>query len=354
MAFDLYRLVRENIRSLTPYSSARGEFSGDARIYLDANENAFGSPTDLVLNRYPDPLQARLKERLAAANHVEPSQIFLGNGSDEAIDLLIRIFCRPGIDNIVICPPTYSMYEVAAGINDVAVKRANLTEEFELDVDQVLGTIDSNTKVIFLCSPNNPTGNRLSREAVLAIADGFNGIVVIDEAYIHYASEGSLVAEIKDHPNLVVLQTLSKAWGLAGIRVGLAFAGDEIIGLINKVKPPYNVSQAAQQLALEALENSGYLSETVDRTLTERNRLGNALAALDCIERVYPSDANFLLVKIKDARSLHNFLATKKIIVRDRSNQPGCIECLRITVGTETENDDLILAIEEYEKSLIY
>lgn len=354
MAFELNRLVRDNIRTLTPYSSARVEHVGDARIYLDANENAFGPPVGIRLNRYPDPLQASLKERIAAVNGVDPSQIFIGNGSDEAIDLLIRIFCRPGVDNILTCPPTYGMYEVAAGINDVAVKHARLDEGFGIDVPRVLTTIDPNTKIVFLCSPNNPTGNLLSHVSIRTIADAFDGIVVVDEAYIHYASRGSLVAELAARPNLVVLQTLSKAWGLAGLRVGLAFADADVIELLNKVKPPYNVSEAAQETALEALNDPRHLNETVKRTLAERKRLTEALSDLVCVERVYPSDANFLLVRVADARGLHRYLASKRIVVRDRSGLSGCEQCLRITVGTEQENDELILAIENYEKSLIH
>ena len=246
LMFKLENLVRENIKRLVPYSSARKEFTGAARIFLDANENSFGSPLGKNYNRYPDPLQWKLKEKIAEINSVNPAEIFIGNGSDEAIDLLFRIFCEPRRDNILICPPTYGMYEVSAEVNDVEVKRANLTKDFKLDLAAIENAIDENTKLLFICSPNNPTGNSFGREEILNLAKSFGGIVVVDEAYIHFSSEKSLIDEINNFPNLVVLQTFSKAWGLAGLRVGLAFANAEIIALFNKVKPPYNISEIAQ------------------------------------------------------------------------------------------------------------
>ncbi|QYO65328.1 histidinol-phosphate transaminase [Leptolyngbya sp. 7M] len=354
MAFELYSLVRKNIRSLIPYSSARGEYGGDARIFLDANENAFGSPLGNLYNRYPDPLQTGIKDRLAEANNIMPSQIFIGNGSDEAIDLLIRIFCRPGIDNILICPPTYGMYEVAAGINNIAVKKANLTADFQLHPETITGHIDENTKVIFLCSPNNPTGNLLKREAILALTENFQGIVAVDEAYIQYSGKPSLTEKLKDLQNLVVLQTFSKAWGLAGLRVGVAFASEEIVAFLNKVKPPYNVSEFAQLAVAEALQNKEMVQKTIELTIFERKKLETALKGFRCVRKIYPSDANFLLVKVTNAADMYSYLLSERIVVRNRSNVVLCEECLRITIGTPEENQDLIRAVGIYEKSFIH
>lgn len=354
MAFELYRLVRENIRSLVPYSSARSEYGGDARIFLDANENAFGSPLGNLYNRYPDPMQIGIKGRLAEENNIMPSQIFIGNGSDEAIDLLIRIICRPGIDNILICPPTYGMYEVAAGINNIAVKKANLTADFQLNLETIAGHIDENTKVIFLCSPNNPTGNLLKRKAILELTENFQGIVAVDEAYIQYSGKPSLTETLKDLPNLVVLQTFSKAWGLAGLRVGVVFASEEIVAFLNKVKPPYNVGEFAQLMVAEALQNKEMVQKMIERTILERKRLETALRRFRCVRKIYPSDANFLLVKVTNAADMYSYLLSKRIVVRNRSNVVLCEECLRITVGTPAENEQLLLAIEIYETSTIH
>lgn len=354
MAFDLNRLVRENIKRLTPYSSARNEFAGTARIFLDANENSFGSPLPAAYHRYPDPNQSRLKHSIAELNGVEPERIFIGNGSDEAIDLLFRIFCRPGIDNVVICPPTYGMYEVAAGINDVHVKRADLTADFELDVQAVKNAANERTKLIFICSPNNPTGNPMRRESVLEVARFFDGIVVVDEAYIHFCSEGSLLGEMDDLPNLVVLQTFSKAWGLAGLRVGLAFADAEIIRLFNKVKPPYNLSQIAQDLALEALKHAREVSGTVAEIVSQRNLLADGLKRFSFVDRIYPSEANFILARTTAPDDIYAFLLNEKIVVRNRGNVERCEGCLRITVGTSEENRALLNALEEYEKGPVH
>lgn len=354
MAFELDKHVRENIRDLVPYSSARGEFRGNGSIFLDANENSFGSPIDGAHNRYPDPLQTAVKEKMAEINGVRPSQIFVGNGSDEAIDLLFRIFCRPRSDNVIVCPPTYAMYEVAANINDVGVRRANLTREFELAPDAVREATDGNTKLVFICSPNNPTGNVMLRDSILEIAGSFNGIVVVDEAYIHFSAERSLISEIDSYPNLVVLQTFSKAWGLAGFRVGLALASEEVINLFNKVKPPYNVSGVVQELILEALENQLQVERTVTEIVRERNTLADLLHQFSFVTRIYPSDANFLLVRTLAAKEVYQFLINEGIVVRDRS----CLEmgegCLRITVGTPEENQALVRALEKYETSIIY
>jgi histidinol-phosphate aminotransferase len=354
MVFDLDKLVRENIRELVPYSSARGEFNGYAEIFLDANENSFGSPLTANYNRYPDPQQSLVKERVAELNGVRPSEIFIGNGSDEAIDLLFRIFCRPRIDNVLICPPTYGVYKVSAAINDAAVRCANLTEDFQLDTNAVRSTVNEETKLIFLCSPNNPTGNCLDRGTVLELAVNFPGILVVDEAYIQFSDEESLISAINRFPNLVVLQTFSKAWGLAGLRLGMAIANRPIIELFNKVKAPYNVSQFAQGSLLQALVNLEQMHSTVKEIVSERNALSDRLNSISCVQRVYPSDANFILVKFKRATDVYRFLLDEKIVVRNRNNVEMCESCLRITVGTPSENNVLLRALEEYETSFVY
>ena len=340
--FNLENTVRENIRRLTPYSSARKEFTGAARIFLDANENSFGSPLKRDYNRYPDPLQSEIKRKIAALNAVDADEIFIGNGSDEAIDLLFRIFCEPKKDNILICPPTYGMYEVSAEINDVEIKRANLTTDFRLDFEKIGKTIDENTKLLFVCSPNNPTGNGFGREEILNLARDFGGIVVVDEAYIHFSPEKSLVSEIGNFPNLVVLQTFSKAWGLAGLRVGLAFANKDIIALFNKVKPPYNISEIAQEAILKALENSEKVEKTIAEIIEERGKLTGKLNELPFVKKIYPTDANFVLVKTVDANRIYKFLLDERIVVRNRNNVELCAGCLRITIGTPAENENLL------------
>lgn len=354
MRFELDKLVRENIKSLVPYSSARDEFDGDANIFLDANENSFGSPLTKNFNRYPDPLQRKVKEQIAAMNAVDPSEIFVGNGSDEAIDLLFRIFCRPGIDEAMIFPPTYGMYETAANINDVLVKRVCLTSGFELDLEGIRSSLGQNTKLIFICSPNNPTGNSMSRESILKIAESFNGIVVLDEAYIQFAESSSLLTEIAHFPNLVVLQTFSKAWGLAGLRVGLAFANKRTISLFNKVKPPYNVSQAAQELVLTAMQRQVQVEKKIAKIKNERNDLAVRMQQLSIVEKVFPSDANFLLVRTTDAESIYRYLQAKQIVVRNRSRVELCGGCLRVTIGKPNENRALLDALETYEANSIY
>lgn len=354
MAFDLENLVRDNIKHLVPYSSARSEFGGEASIFLDANENAFGSPIGNDLSRYPDPNQSDLKERLSQIIGVARKQIFVGNGSDEAIDLLIRVFCRPGVDEILICPPTYGMYEIAAATNDVAVRRIPLTEKFDLDAKATLGATTNVTKIIFVCSPNNPTGNSLSRRAVLDVVHEFDGIVVVDEAYIHYATERSFVEELDANPNLVILQTFSKAWGLAGLRVGLAFASTQIVEYLNKVKPPYNIGRIAQDLTVKALDFRENFNKNIAETIRGREFLANNLPRFRFVKNVYPSDANFLLVKVSDAGGLYKVLLDEKIVVRNRNNVTLCEGCLRITVGTSEENRALMQALEKYETSSIY
>ena len=354
MAFDLNQLVRENIRDLVPYSSARGEFAGEARVFLDANENSFGSPLDEDYSRYPDPVQTAAKRRIAELKGTRTDQIFIGNGSDEAIDLLFRVFCRPGIDNVIICPPTYGMYEVAASINDVEVRRASLTPRYELDHKAIRRFADRYTKLIFICSPNNPTGNLMSRETILTLAGSLDCLVVVDEAYIDFAASDSLLSEIDKVPNLVILQTFSKAWGLAGARVGMAFADRRIIDLFNKVKPPYNVSGVAQDIVLDAFEQQDLVDRTIALIKKERELLARKLAAVSYIEIVYPSDANFLLVKTGEPKRLYQHLIENGIVVRDRSDVELCEGCLRITVGTPVENESLLEALNKYEESSIY
>lgn len=345
MRFELEKLVRPNVARLLPYASARSESGGDAEVYLDANENAFGSPAGMGLNRYPDPLQKELKSRLSAMFSISADQIFVGNGSDEPIDLVLRVFCEPGRDECIICPPTYGMYSVLAELNDVGVWSVPLTEGFQLDVNCVLDAVSEKTKLIFICSPNNPTGNLMDRDGVVRIANEFSGIVVVDEAYIEFSSSGTIAEELGQLPNLVVLRTFSKAWGMAGLRVGMALAAGPIIELMNKVKPPYNISGLVQQRILEVLDRRSEVDRWISQTLTERERLGSMLAALSCVLEVFPSDANFLLVKVNDAKGVYRSLLEEKIVVRDRSSVELCGGCLRITVGTAEENDRLVDAL---------
>ncbi|WP_341841026.1 histidinol-phosphate transaminase [Chitinophaga caseinilytica] len=344
--FDLNSLLRDNIKRLTPYSSARDEFKGEASVYLDANENSFGSPLPTNYHRYPDPLQWKVKYRLADIKGVPPQNIFLGNGSDEAIDILYRAFCRPGVDNVVLCPPTYGMYEVSANINDIEIRKAPLTEDFQLDLEAIESAIDENTKLIFICSPNNPTANAIDKEAIEMILNNFEGIVVVDEAYINFSRHKSFIQELTEYPNLVVLQTLSKAWGLAALRMGMAFASEDIINIFNKIKPPYNINQASQELALEALGNVEQVNAWIKETVEEREKLTGELAKLSIVEKVYPSDANFLLVKTIDAKGIYSILTNQGIIVRDRSKVELCAGCLRITIGTPEENVTLLQALQ--------
>lgn len=336
--FEIDKIIRPNIKRLKPYSSARDEFSGAASVFLDANENSFGSPLPKHYNRYPDPMQWQLKGKIAQIKGVPPEHIFLGNGSDECIDLLYRAFCNPGIDNVILCPPTYGMYEVSANINDVEVRKVNLTSDFQLDVDGIAEAIDTNTKMIFLCSPNNPTGNSLDREDIELILNNFEGLVIIDEAYINFAKQQSFIRELTEYPNLVVMQTLSKAWGLAALRVGMLFSALPVVDILNKIKPPYNVNQASQELAMEALENVDQVNAWTKKLVKERDVLTEKLMRLPKVQTVYPSDANFLLVKITDARGIYEALVSNGIIVRDRSRVVLCDDCLRITVGTPDEN----------------
>lgn len=346
--FDLNKQIRENIKSLSPYSSARDEFTGEANVFLDANENALGSPLMKWYNRYPDPHQTKLKESISRVKSISTDRIFLGNGSDECIDLLYRCFCNPGKDNVVICPPTYGMYEVGANINDVAIKKAPLLTDYQLDLVHLETLVDENTRLIWICSPNNPTGNSMHREDIETVLNNFNGIVVIDEAYINFSRHKSFITELNDYPNLVVLQTFSKAWGLAGLRLGMAFAAPEIIAIMDRVKPPYNINQVTQELALKALEEVGQVNDMIKELVQMREALKGVFEKLSFVEKVYPSDANFLLIKIKDARKVYEYLLTKGIVVRDRSNVLLCDDCLRITIGTEKENTILVDALLDF------
>jgi histidinol-phosphate aminotransferase len=345
--FDLNKLTRRNIKELKPYSSARSEFSGVAKIFLDANENSFGSPLTKWYNRYPDPLQWELKKKIGAIKKVEPEQMLLGNGSDECIDLLIRAFCEPTIDNIIILPPTYGMYEVYARINDVQVKEVPLLQNFQIDMESLESAIDGGTKLIFICSPNNPSGNSMHRADVEMILNNFDGIVVIDEAYINYSRSRSLVPELNDYPNLVVMQTFSKAWGLAALRLGINFASAEIISILNKIKPPYNINQATQELAIQALDRLDEVNSMIKETVQEREVLEKELATIPFVKKIFPSDANFLLVRMDNATEVYNSLKEKGIIVRNRSNVILCDDCLRITVGTREQNEELLKALNK-------
>ncbi|PST81788.1 histidinol-phosphate transaminase [Pedobacter yulinensis] len=335
-------LVRENIQKLSPYSTARDEFKGQASVFLDANENSFGSPLPADYNRYPDPLQLDLKEAISRIKGVPIENTFLGNGSDEAIDLLYRAFCNPGKDNVILVPPTYGMYEVSANINDVETRKISLLPGFQLDLNGMAEAIDARTKLIFVCSPNNPTGNSLNRHDIETLLTNFNGLVVVDEAYINFSKQHTFIRELTEYPNLVVLQTFSKAWGLAALRLGMAFASSQIIDVLNKIKPPYNINQATQDLALEALKNIDQVNAWIKTTVNERDRLASALADLPAVRQVYPSDANFILVEVTQPEQIYNQLVDDGIIVRDRSKVVLCEGCLRITVGTPKENARLL------------
>jgi histidinol-phosphate aminotransferase len=348
MAFELDKLVRPNIKTLKPYSSAKDEYTGAAKILLDANENSLGSPLTKWYNRYPDPYQKQLKEKLAFVKQIAANQIFIGNGSDECIDILFRTFCEPGKDNIIICPPTYPMYEVSANINDITVQNAPLLADYQLNVAHIEQLVNDRTKIIWICSPNNPTGNSLDRIDIETILNHFDGIVVIDEAYINFSKQKSFVQSLIDYPNLVVMQTLSKAWGLAGLRLGMCFANPDIIGYMNKVKAPYNINIVTQELALQALEEVGQVNDMIKLLVDMRNALAQVIASMPHVIQVFPSDTNFILVKIPHARKLYEFLMSKGIIVRDRSALALCEDSLRITVGTEQENTLLVDAMYEW------
>lgn len=341
----LEQLVRPNIWSLAPYSSARDEYSGkEAHVFLDANENPYNAP----YNRYPDPLQREVKQLLERVKGVPAENIFLGNGSDEAIDLPYRIFCEPGRDNVVSIAPTYGMYQVCADINNVECRQVLLGDGFTLNADKLLNACDANTKIIWLCSPNNPTGNSLDRDEMMKVVEGFEGIVIVDEAYIDFAHQMSLRQELPTHPNLIILQTMSKAWGSAAIRLGMAFASKEIIAIYNKVKYPYNVNQLTQQQAIAMLKDPFEVDKTVKMLLQERSRLMQAFLELPICEQIFPTDANFFLTRVTDATKVYNYLVDRGIIVRNRSRIQLCQNCLRITIGTRSENNELLSALRQY------
>jgi histidinol-phosphate aminotransferase len=348
MAFELDKLVRPNIKTLKPYSSAKDEYTGEAKILLDANENSLGSPLTKWYNRYPDPYQQKLKEKLAFVKQIAANQIFIGNGSDECIDILFRTFCEPGKDNIIICPPTYPMYEVSANINDVSIQKAPLLSDYQLNLAHIEQLVNEQTKIIWICSPNNPTGNSLDRIDIETILNHFNGIVVVDEAYINFSKQKSFVQSLIDYPNLVVLQTLSKAWGLAGLRLGMCFASPQIIGYLNKVKAPYNINIVTQELALQALDEVGQVNDMIKLLVDMRIALAEVIASMPHVIQVFPSDTNFLFVKIPQARKLYEYLLSQGIIVRDRSALELCEDSLRITVGTEQENTALVDAMYQW------
>lgn len=341
MNFNLVSLLRENIRNLTPYSTARDEFQGVASVFLDANESPFNNE----INRYPDPLQQELKVKVSRLKNVHPHQIFFGNGSDEAIDLVYRAFCKPGLDNVVAMKPTYGMYKVAADINGVEYREVLLNEYFMLDSKKMLQSTDAQTKAIFLCSPNNPTANNLVRDDVIHLLDNFNGIVVLDEAYADFSEQESFLTLLDHYPNLIVLQTFSKAWGMAGIRLGMAFASKEIIRVFNQIKYPYNINILTQRKALDMLKGVDRKNKNVKMVIAERTQLLLELNKLEIIQHVFPTDANFVLVRFENSKAVYNWLLEQQIIVRDRSKVALCEGCLRITVGTKTENKALIKAL---------
>lgn len=335
---DIEKLLRENIRQLHPYSCARDEFKGEASVYLDANENPYNAP----YNRYPDPLQWEVKEQLSKVKNVPAENIFLGNGSDEPIDLLYRAFCEPRIDNVVAIEPTYGMYKVSAAINDVEYRKVLLDDNFQFSAEKLLAATNLYTKIIWLCSPNNPTGNSLNRDEIVKLLNSFEGIVVLDEAYIDFAGEKSFSDQLSNYHNLIILQTFSKAWGNAAIRLGMAFASTEIIHILNKIKYPYNINILTQKHALSALKNDGQVKEWVQILLKERTELINSLHKLKLVQHIYPTDANFVLVKVDNANVVYQYLVNKSIIVRNRNTVTLCNDCLRITVGTPDENRILL------------
>uniref|UniRef100_UPI0040487794 histidinol-phosphate transaminase n=1 Tax=Algoriphagus sp. TaxID=1872435 RepID=UPI0040487794 len=347
MRVDIASLLRPHLRQLQPYTSARDEYSGSEGVFLDANENPFGSSTSQDFNRYPDPYQTALKQEISKIKGANPAQIFLGNGSDEAIDLLFRAFCNPGQDNVILLPPTYGMYGVSAAINGVEVRNVPLTPDFQLQPEKILSAVNAHSKILFLCSPNNPSGNAVKREDILFLLENFPGIVVVDEAYIDFSEGASLLTVLDQHPNLLVMQTLSKAWGLASLRLGMAFASSELIRVLNQIKPPYNISGLTQETVLSALQNKGKVDEFIQLILEERKFLQKELERLPYILRVHNSDANFLLVQFEHPNQVYEDLVKEKIIVRNRSSVLHCAGCLRITVGTREESIALLQALEK-------
>ena len=340
MKFDLYRLVRENVRGLKPYSSARDEYTSDGSkmVFIDANE----SPYSNGINRYPDPQQRQLKTLLAKSSSLAPANILLGNGSDEVLDLIFRAFCEPHKDNVITMPPTYGMYKVLAGINAIENREVLLTESFELDVDRILESVNSKTKVIFLCSPNNPTGNSFSVKHIEYLLNNFQGLLVVDEAYIDFATQGSWLNKLGQFPNLMVTRTFSKAYGMAGLRLGVCYASENIITILNRIKPPYNVNELTQRKAFQMIQNTALVEEQIAEILSERDRMIGQLAKISYVKKIYPTDANFILVKVDDADKRYQEILELGVVVRNRSTQPLCYNTLRFTIGTPEENETLL------------
>ncbi|MHA7128430.1 histidinol-phosphate transaminase [Algoriphagus namhaensis] len=351
MGFDLTKLLRPHILTLSPYTSARDEYTGREGVFLDANENPHGSITDENFSRYPDPYQKELKSELGKIKNIPADQIFLGNGSDEAIDLLFRAFCNPGKDNVILLPPTYGMYGVSAAINEVEIRNVSLTEDFQLRPKEILEAADEHTKILFICSPNNPSGNCMKEADMLFLLENFKGLVVIDEAYVDFMTMPSFITKLTEYKNLLVIQTFSKAWGLASLRLGMAFGSTELIGVLNKIKPPYNISGLTQSTVLEAIGRQEKVKKMVNQILNDREKLAESLERIPEIEKVYPSDANFLLVKIDRADEIYQGLIDRKIILRNRSRVTLCENCLRITVGTEDENRQFLTELKNWLKS---
>lgn len=349
MTFNLQNIVRKHILSLAPYSSARDEYTGKDGIFLDANENPLGSVTPENWNRYPDPYQTEIKSKLAPIKGCSPSQIFIGNGSDEPIDLIIRLTCEPKEDNIIILPPTYGMYEVSASVNNVDIQKINLTSDYQLDTDKIIAAINLKTKLIFICSPNNPTGNLIDRNAILKIIENFQqGIVIIDEAYNDFSNEPSFISELDKFQNVMVLQTFSKAWGLASLRLGMAFGSEELIKLLNKIKYPYNINGLTQRALLENIHNIDFMKDSVEKLNKNREKVIFELKKLPNVLNIFPSDANFLLVKFTGAKQIFDYLIEQKVIVRDRSKVILCEDSLRISIGTEEENHVLLNLLNQF------
>lgn len=348
MAFDIQNLLRPHLRKFKAYSSARTEYTGANAIFLDANENALGSASGDDVNRYPDPVQSELKKEISKIKSIPVENIFVGNGSDEAIDLLYRAFCEPGKDNVIVCPPTYGMYETSANLNNVQLVEVLLTKDYQLQVDQVLAAVNEHTKMIFICNPNNPTGNLLHEKDIITIVEKFEGLVIIDEAYIDFAPSESWISKLSQYPNVVVMQTLSKAWGMAGIRVGMAFASKEIIKILTAIKPPYNVGKLAQEAALKALKNIAYKNEMTQTIIDQTKRLIEAFQELSYVKKVHPTHSNFILIEVDNPNGLYQYLTDKKLIVRNRNTTPLCEGCVRISVGTPVENDELLKWMKTY------
>ncbi|MEY3921407.1 MAG: hypothetical protein RL634_1168 [Bacteroidota bacterium] len=346
--FNLDSIVRKNIKALVPYASARDEFSGEASVFLDANENALGSPLMKWYNRYPDPMQWKVKEKISFIKKIPKENIFLGNGSDEPIDNLLRCFCEPHQDEIIVMPPTYGMYEVYANIHGAHINYVPMTAEYQIDLEALENAIHPNTKIIWICTPNNPTGNSIYRQSIEMILNNFDGLVVVDEAYINFSRQQSFLSDLSEYPNLIVLQTLSKAWGLAGLRIGMAFASKEIISYMNKVKAPYNISVPIQELALKALDEVGQVNDMIKEIVELREKLVVDLRTVEHVIKINPSDTNFLLVQFKESKRLYDYLLQQGIVVRDRSNVKFCEGSLRITVGNAKENEALLNAIKSF------